>query len=96
MLRLGRGEGNLRHQLVADNGQHLLQLGAVGRGEALGDAAHHLVHIVVVDIVVVNILLGGAQVVLPLVVLGLKLLHIALFDQAVDLIGGIGGRDLHK
>ena len=49
----------------------------------------------VADVVVVDILLGGAQMVLPPVGGGLDLFHIALFHQTADLIRRIGGGDLH-
>lgn len=39
-------------------------------------------------------LLGGPQVILPPVAGGLDLLHIPLSDQAVHLIGGVGGREI--
>ena len=49
----------------------------------------------VADVVVVDILLGGAQMVLPPVGGGLDLFHIALFHQTTDLVRRIGGGDLH-
>ena len=89
-------EIHLGHQFLVDNGEHLFQLGALLRGETLPDALGHGMDVVVADIVVVLVFLGDLEVVLALVVGGLDLLHIALADQAVDLIGRVGRRDAHK
>ena len=91
-----RGGVQLRHELVGDDVQHLLQLGHILLGEALLHPAEHRVQIALADVVVVDILLGHRQVVLPLVVGGLLLGDIALLDQTVDLIGCVGGRDVEK
>ena len=89
-------EIHLGHQFLVDNGEHLFQLGALLRGETLPDALGHGMDVVVADVVVVLVFLGDLEVVLALVVGGLDLLHIALADQAVDLIGRVGRRDAHK
>ena len=65
-------------------------------GETLPDALGHGMDVVVADVVVVLVFLGDLEVVLALVVGGLDLLHIALADQAVDLIRGVGGRDIDE
>ena len=59
--------------------------------EPRADARHHRAQIAVADVVVVNVLLGDHQMVLPLVLLRLFLAHIAFLDQIVDLICGVGG-----
>lgn len=84
-----------RHQLGAHNGKHLLQLCAFRGGKALPGTLHYGVQVRVTDVVVIDILLGGAQMVLPPVGGGLDLFHIALFHQTADLIRRIGGGDLH-
>ena len=89
------GHIQLRHQLIADDGEHLLQLVHVLFREALAHPLDHGAQVGVADVVVVDILLGGAQVVLAPVHGGLDLFHIALFDQTADLVGRIGGGDLH-
>ena len=89
-------EIHLGHQFLVDNSEHLFQLGALLRGETLPDALGHGMDVVVADVVVVLVFLGDLEVVLALVVGGLDLLHIALADQAVDLIGRVGRRDAHK
>ena len=85
----------LGHQLVADDGQHLFQLLHVLFGEALVHPLDHRAQVGVADVVVVDILLGGAQVILPAVGGGLDLFHIALAHQRADLIRRVGGGDLH-
>ena len=85
----------LGHQLVADDGQHLFQLLHVLFGEALVHPLDHRAQVGVADVVVVDILLGGPQVILPAVGGGLDLFHIALAHQRADLIRRVGGGDLH-
>ena len=85
----------LGHQLVADDGQHLFQLLHVLFGEALVHPLDHCAQVGVADVVVVDILLGGPQVILPAVGGGLDLFHIALAHQRADLIRRVGGGDLH-
>ena len=85
----------LGHQLVADDGQHLFQLLHVLFGEALVHPLDHRAQVGVADVVVVDILLRGPQVILPAVGGGLDLFHIALAHQRADLIRRVGGGDLH-
>ena len=85
----------LGHQLVADDGQHLFQLLHVLFGEALVHPLDHRAQVGVADVVVVDILLGGPQVIFPAVGGGLDLFHIALAHQRADLIRRVGGGDLH-
>ena len=85
----------LGHQLVADDGQHLFQLLHVLFGEALVHPLDHRAQVGVADVVVVDILLGGPQVILPAVGGGLDLFHIAFAHQRADLIRRVGGGDLH-
>ena len=49
---------DFRHQLLADDGQHLLQLGALLRGEPLPHPLGDHMDIVVADVIVVPVLLG--------------------------------------
>ena len=93
--RLAGRQLQLRHQLIVDDDQHFLQLFHILGGEALAHPLDDGVQVGIADAVVVDILLGGAQVVLPAVGGGLDLFHIAFADQAADLIGGVGRRDLH-
>ena len=58
-------------------------------------ALHDQVQIGIADVIVINVLLGRAQAVFPLVGGGLDALYIAFFDQRVDFIGGVGGRKIH-
>ena len=95
-LRRYISEGDLGHQLPGDDLQHPLQLGHVLRGKAGPDTAHDSVEIMIADVVIIQILLGRHQVVLPLILLGLPLFYIPLLDQAVDLVGRVGGRDAHE
>ena len=53
----------LRHQLVADDRQHLLQLVHILGGETVPHALHHGVQVRVADVVIFDILLGRAEVV---------------------------------
>ncbi len=92
----GLGDVHLRHQLPADDGEHLLQLGAVLLGKAPGGPVQDLPHVGGGDIVVVDVLLRDLQMILPPVLRGLMLSDVSLFHQTVDLIGGVGRRDLHK
>ena len=89
------GQVQFRHQLVAHDGEHLFQLCAVLRGETLAGALHYGVQVGIADVVVIDILLGGTQVVFAPVGGGLDLFHIAFFHQTADLIRRIGGGDLH-
>ena len=90
------GNLDLRHQFPADNRDHLLQLGAVLGREPMPDAVHNLRDIGGADVVIVDILLGDLQVILPPVLGGLNLADIPLLDQAVNLIGRIWRRNAHK
>ena len=79
------GNLDLGHQFPADNRGHLLQLGAVLGREPMPDAVHNLRDIGGADVVIVDILLGDLQVILPPVLGGLNLADIPLLDQAVNL-----------
>src|SRR5699024_10437913 len=85
------GEVDLRHQLLADDGQHLLQLVALLGAKALFDALHDLSNVVGADIAVIPVFLGHLQVIFPLILLRLHLGQVPLAHQTVDLIGRIGG-----
>ena len=76
--------------------EDLLQPGHVLGGEPLFDAVHHRGEVLVADVVVVVVLLGDAQVKLPLVVVGLLPGEVALFHEAVDLVGGVGRGDVDE
>ena len=80
---------------MADHREHFLKLFAVLRGEPLPGTLNDSVQIRIADVVVVDILLSGAEMILPAVHRGLDLFHIALADQAADLISGIGGGNAH-
>ena len=87
---------HLRHQLIVDDREEGVQLVHLLFGEALLTALLDLVQIVQADLVVVVELLRGTQVIGPLVLPGLDLLHISLPDQARDLGGRIrGGEAAH-
>ena len=49
----------------------------------------------IADVIVINVLLGRPQAVFPLIGGGLDALHIAFFDQGVDLISCVGGGKIH-
>ena len=85
----------LRHQLGADDRQHLLHLVAVLCGEPLTHSLDDGVQVGVADAVVIDVFLGGAQIVLAAVGGGLDLLHIALFHEAADLVGCVGSGNAH-
>ena len=85
----------LRHQLGADDREHLLHLVAVLSREALAHTLDDRVQVGIADAVVIDVFLGGAQEVFAAVGGGLDLLHIALFDEAADFIGRVGGGDAH-
>ena len=72
---------NLRHQLIGDDLQHFLQFRQIIGTEALFRALHDKVQVGITDVIVINVLLGRAQAVFPLVDGGLDALYIAFFDQ---------------
>ena len=84
------------HQLIRDDVEHLFQLLYILGRKALFDPVHDGGEIAVAHIVVVDILLRYRQMILPLVIGRLLLGNVALLDEAVDLIGGIGRRDVYK
>ena len=94
--RVGFRNLNLRHELGGDDAQHLVQPLHVLRGKAVLNAVHDRVQVAVIDVVVVDIFLGHRQVVLPLVLGRALLADVAFLNEAVDLIGRVGGRDMHK
>lgn len=70
--------------------QHFLQFSQIIGTEALFSALHDKVQVGITDVIVINVLLGRAQAVFPLVDGGLDALYIAFFDQRVDLIRSVG------
>ena len=80
----------LRHQLGADDREHLLHLVAVLSREALARTLDDRVKVRIADVVVIDVFLGGAQEVFAAVGGGLDLFHIALFDKAADFISRVG------
>ena len=84
------------HQLIRDDVEHLFQLLYILGRKALFDPVHDGGEIAVAHIVVVDILLRYRQMILPLVIGRLLLGNVALLDEAVDLIGGIGGEMFTK
>ena len=75
--------------------QHFLQLCQIICVEPVFGAPHDEMQIRIADIIVIQILLGRAQTVFPLVGGGLDTLHIAFFDQRVDFIRRVGGGKVH-
>ena len=61
--------------------QHFLQFSQVIGTEALFSALHDKVQVGITDVIVINVLLGRAQAVFPLVDGGSDALYIAFLDQ---------------
>ena len=87
---------NFGHKLLSDDAEHFVKLGHILGGETLFDALDNLQLIVVHKINIVIILIGQLQVILSPVGGGVEPFKIALFDKAVDLVGGVGLGDAQK
>ena len=86
----------LGHQLVAHDGQHVLERRQFLGREPLMDARHHRVDVALHEAVVAVELVRQLQVVFAPVGVGVLLDDVALADEAVDLIGRVGLRDAEK
>ena len=86
---------NFRHQFIGYDLQHFFQLGQVIGAEPLFGTLHNQMQVRIADVIVINVLLGRPQAVFPLIGGGLDALHIAFFDQGVDLLSCVGGGKIH-
>ena len=80
---------DFRHQLLSCYRQDLLQDPDLLRREALRDPLHHQIHVLVADVIVLEVLVRDFEEVLSLVLFGADAPEISFFHQVVDLVCGI-------
>ena len=77
---------HLGHELLRYHGEHLFERGELLRREALLDALNHLVHVRRADVVVLEVLFRGTEMIFARVVLRLHLAHITLADETLAIL----------